>query len=160
MYYYYNEQYFVLLKLTVVASLQYCAVPALTTTTVAIIPEEITCVNFDAGWNGFGATHWVYVQPINVDRESSAFVGSAAKFNGAGRLEFPRFSNSYGHWKQFAVSFCYKRSSVGGTATQGLVSNGNCVSAPSISITSGKGTIAAHLSTESGTVTTAGIQVS
>ncbi|KAI0235586.1 Zonadhesin [Lamellibrachia satsuma] len=150
---------FSLLKCTCVwaSSIHTTTQQTLTTTAVAIIPEEITCVNFDAGWNGFGATHWVYVQPINVDRESSAFVGSAAKFNGSGRLEIPRFSNSYGNWKQFAVSFCYKRSSVGGTATQGLVSNGNCVSAPSISITSGQGTIAAHLSTESGTVTISGI---
>ncbi|KAI0218708.1 hypothetical protein LSAT2_029577 [Lamellibrachia satsuma] len=127
------------------------------TTTVVAVPDEVTCVNFDSGWNGFASTNWVYVQPINVDREPSAFVNSAAKFDGYGHLEIPRFSNSYGRWKQFAVSFCYKRSSVGGTATQGLVNNGNCVSAPSISITSGQGTIAALLTTESGTVTVSGI---
>ena len=137
------------------------ALPATTTTSgVVVVPDEITCVNFDAGWNGFGATNWVYVQPINVDREPSAFIGSAAKFGGSGRLEIPRFSNAYGQWTEFAVSFWYKRNSRGGSAAQGLCSNGNCVARPSISIVSMPGTIGAQLITTGGSASVTGIQVS
>ena len=116
-------------------------------------------MSFDAGWNGFGATHWVYVQAISVEREPSYIVDSAAKFDGTGHLEIPRFSNAYDQWNQFAVSFWYKRDSKGGGAEQGLVSNGNCVSEPSIGIKSTPGEIEAVLITSGGRASVTGVTV-
>ena len=136
---------------------------ALSATTAAIadvvIPDEITCVSFDAGWDGFGASNWVYVQAIKVEREPSDIVDKAAKFDGTGHLEIPRFSNAYGQWSQFAVSFWYKRDSQGGSAVQGLISNGNCVAEPSIGIKSNPGTIEAVLVTSGGRASVTGVTV-
>ncbi|KAK2173231.1 hypothetical protein NP493_891g00044 [Ridgeia piscesae] len=102
---------------------------------------------------GSEPTNWVWVEAIKVDREPAAFIKTAARFDGSSHLEIPRFANSYATWTQFAVSFCYKRDSNGGTATQGLVTNGNCFATASISITSGQGVISARFTTRSGTVT-------
>ena len=115
-------------------------------------------MNFDNGWNGFAGTNWISVSSIGVDREASAFVNTAAKFNGSVHLEIPYFSNS--HLPEFATSFCYKRNSAGGTAIQGLISNGNCVDPPSISITSGQGIVSAVLATDNDILTIPAIAVS
>ena len=115
-------------------------------------------MNFDDGWNGFAGTNGIYVSSINVDREASAFVNTAAKFDGSAHLEIPYFSNQ--HLPEFATSFVYKRNSVGGTAIQGLISNGNCVNTPSISITSGQGTVSAVLATDNDILTITAIAVS
>ncbi|KAK2179069.1 hypothetical protein NP493_516g02045 [Ridgeia piscesae] len=114
-----------------------------------VIPDEITCVRFDAGRKGMKATKGVYVAVINVARERSAVVGSAGRFDGSGRLEIPRFTSSYAQWSQFGVSFWYKRDSAGNNGRQWLVSN-SIMAHPSISIGSDPGHVKARLVTNAG----------
>ncbi|KAI0218720.1 hypothetical protein LSAT2_029589 [Lamellibrachia satsuma] len=122
--------------------------------------REITCVNFDSGYNGFGSTNWVWIDAINMKRRSGK-IGRAAFFRRRRRahLEIPRFSNSYRKYTKFGVSFWYKRTG-SYRGAQGLVANGNCVEEPSIGIKSHDGTISAQLITGRGKVTIADIPAS
>ena len=109
----------------------------------------MTCIDFEKGWNGFRATKGVYVQSIGVSRRNTKF-GKSAVFNGTSRLEMPRFTNSYNKFKQFAVSFWFKR--IGPSELkQGMFDSGNCEVDPSISISSSKDSVGVRFITEGGT---------
>ncbi|KAK2179066.1 hypothetical protein NP493_516g02021 [Ridgeia piscesae] len=123
-------------------------------------PKEITCIDFDHGYKGFGSTNWVWLNAIRV-RRRKGFKGRAAYFSRKrkARIEIPRFSNSYKTYKEFAVTLLYKRiGSYGGAEV--LISNGNCVKEPSIGITSHDNSISAQIITGNGKVTIANIPVS
>ena len=124
-------------------------IPRVVIPRVVIIPDEITCVSFDAGRRGIKATKRAYVLVIHVFRDRSAVVGRAGRFDGTGRLEIPRFTSAYAAWSQFGVSFWYKRDSSGNTGRQELVSN-SFNADPSISIGSDPGLINARLVTNGG----------
>ncbi|KAI0218724.1 hypothetical protein LSAT2_029593 [Lamellibrachia satsuma] len=111
----------------------------------------LTCVSFDKGWNGFQTTNWVYMQFQRVLRVRAGKVGYAAYFNGGAHIEIPSFTYSYSRMKKMSISFWVKCTSRF-EELQGLVTNGDCVSDPSLRIASKNGTIQASLTTTSGRV--------
>ncbi|KAI0227776.1 hypothetical protein LSAT2_021736 [Lamellibrachia satsuma] len=107
-------------------------------TTTASVLKEITCVDFESGWNGMRATNGIYIASPNVKIKSRTAFGRSAYFNGvSANLRVPRFASSYSTFGAFAISFWYKRLDTT-TVVQGLITNGDCTNEPSILILSGK----------------------
>ena len=96
-------------------------------------------MDFSTGWNGFSATKGIWVKTSNMDR-SRGFRGKSAVFDGNAKMEIPRFTNSYGIFKEMGISFWMKRTG-DSDETQGLVDNSNCKADPSIMISSKKGSV-------------------
>ncbi|KAK2190426.1 hypothetical protein NP493_80g03000 [Ridgeia piscesae] len=58
--------------------------------------KEITCVDFESGWNGMRATKGIYIAASNVGIKSHTKFGRSAYFNGfSATLKIPRFTWSY-----------------------------------------------------------------
>ena len=58
--------------------------------------KEITCVDFESGWNGMRATKGIYIAASNVGIKSHTKFGRSANFNGfSATLKIPRFTWSY-----------------------------------------------------------------
>ncbi|KAI0216879.1 hypothetical protein LSAT2_031181 [Lamellibrachia satsuma] len=120
-------------------------------------PKEITCIDFESGWNGMSATHGIYVMSRGVTISGNQKFGNAAFFNGSTTLEIPFFVNSYSKYKTFSVSFWYQR--IGSSRTnQGLCDNGDCEMDPSIMISSQPNSIGGRFGTISGIVEKDGIK--
>jgi len=132
-------------------------VPYLSVAPPAGIPSEVMCINFEKGWNGFQATKGVYVQSIGVKRRKTKF-GKSAVFNGHAKLEMPAFTNSYNRYKQFGVSFWFKRTG-SSDVKQGLFDNGNCEFDPSIMISSKKDSVGVRFVTDNGMIAKEGLSV-
>ena len=106
------------------------------------------CIDFEKGWNGFQASKNVYVQSIGVLLTDTKF-GQSAVFIGASTLEIPRFTNTYSRFKQFAVSFWFRRTGPSGLS-QGLLDTGNCEIDPSILISTTRESISVRFVTHVG----------
>ena len=120
-------------------------------------PSEVMCINFEKGWNGFRATKGVYVDPRGMKRRNTKF-GKSAVFNGHGKLEMPAFTNSYNRYKQFGVSFWFKRTGKS-DVKQGLLDNGNCEFDPSIMISSKPDSVGVRFITNNGKIAKEGFSV-
>ena len=110
-------------------------------------------MDFSTGWNGFSATKGIWVQTINMARirPSGVSTGKVAKFDGNSKMEIPRFTNSYGIFKEMGISFWMKRTG-DSDETQGLVDNSNCEADPSIMISSTKDSVGVRFVTKHGDV--------
>jgi alpha-tectorin len=99
-------------------------------------PSAGKCLTFDDGWNKLGFSGiWI---GWSYDGRSSwgSFITAPGFKNNAGVfekhiLEIPAFS--YNAWKDFQISFRFKQNART-SGRQGVISNGDCVSAPSLLI--------------------------
>jgi len=113
-----------------------------------VTDKEVMCIDFEKGWNGFQASKNVYVQSIDVLLTDTKF-GKSAVFLGRSTLEIPRFTNAYSKFKQFAVSFWFRRTGSSGLS-QGLFDTGNCEVDPSVLISTTRDSISVRFITHVG----------
>ncbi|KAK2186128.1 hypothetical protein NP493_214g03037 [Ridgeia piscesae] len=114
----------------------------------------VTCLDFE---RGFQATKGVYVLSNHVGIKSGTRFQHSAYFNGiSGTLEIPALSNTYSNFKKFSISFWYKRTD-GKTSLQGLFTNGDCETDPSILIMSEPDSLGVRLETKSHSIREDGI---
>ena len=80
-------------------SLYYLEVGVINTVFTASVPgslKEITCVDFESGWNGLQATRGIYIGAKDVSIKPDTKFGHSADFDGmSSKFWIPRFMNSY-----------------------------------------------------------------
>lgn len=101
-----------------------------------LAPSPGKCLTFDDGWNNLGFSG-IWVGWSYDGRAAWQSFGTAPGYKlNAGvfekhHLEIPAFS--YNAWKDFQISFWFKQL-LRTSGHQGVISNGDCVSAPSLLI--------------------------
>ncbi|KAI0209188.1 hypothetical protein LSAT2_006158 [Lamellibrachia satsuma] len=119
--------------------------------------KVITCLDFE---RKFRASKGVYIHSTKVSIKGGTRFQHSAYFRGRkSTLEIPALSNTYSNYRQFSLSFWYKRTS-GRSTLQGLFTNGDCETDPSILIISEQDTIGVRLETKSHSIRKNGVSSS